>query len=75
MVLVQNSGFEYDKEGPIQLSVLNNVRFARLMLTGFDQTSTLSFGTMDLVRSDWRKYTSKIASLMFLEIRRNRNCK
>lgn len=43
-------------------SVLNNVRFARLLLTGFDQTSTLRFGTMDLVRSDWRKYPNKIFS-------------
>lgn len=42
--------------------ILNNVRFARLLLTGFDQVSTLRFGTMDLIRSDWRKYTSKIAS-------------
>jgi cell surface protein SprA len=39
---------------------LNNVRFARLLLTGFDQTSTLRFGTMDLVRSDWRKYPKKL---------------
>ncbi|WP_276966232.1 cell surface protein SprA [Chryseobacterium sp.] len=53
----------YDKaEGTAEPSVLNNVRFARLMLAGFDQTSTLRFGTMDLVRSDWRKYTSNIAS-------------
>lgn len=53
----------YDKaEGTADPSVLNNVRFARLMLAGFDQTSTLRFGTMDLVRSDWRKYDSKIAS-------------
>nr|WP_262908779.1 cell surface protein SprA [Chryseobacterium turcicum] len=43
-------------------TILNNVRFARLLLTGFDQVSTLRFGTMDLIRSDWRKYTSKIAS-------------
>lgn len=49
-------------EGTAEPSVLNNVRFARLMLAGFDQTSTLRFGTMDLVRSDWRKYTSNIAS-------------
>lgn len=42
--------------------VLNNVRFARLLLKGFDNTSTLRFATMDLVRSDWRTYTSKIAS-------------
>ncbi|WP_114821944.1 cell surface protein SprA [Chryseobacterium sp. KLBC 52] len=50
-------------EGTHEDAVLNNVRFARLMLAGFDQTSTLRFGTMDLVRSDWRKYTSKIASV------------
>lgn len=42
-------------------SILNNVRFARLLLKGFDQTSTLRFGTMDLVRSDWRKYPKNIA--------------
>lgn len=53
----------YDKaEGTHEDEVLNNVRFARLMLAGFEQTSTLRFGTMDLVRSDWRKYTSNIAS-------------
>lgn len=50
-------------EGTHEPSVLNNVRFARLMLAGFEQTSTLRFATMDLVRSDWRKYTSKIASI------------
>ncbi len=54
---------KYDlQEGAHDPSVLNNVRFARLMLAGFDQTSTLRFGTMDLVRSDWRRYDSKIAS-------------
>lgn len=53
----------YDKaEGTHESSVLNNVRFARLMLAGFEQTSTLRFATMDLVRSDWRRYTSKISS-------------
>lgn len=41
--------------------VLNNVRFARMLLTGFDQTSTIRFGTMDLVRSDWRKYPKNTA--------------
>ncbi|WP_379968679.1 cell surface protein SprA [Epilithonimonas sp. UC225_85] len=43
-------------------SVLNNVRFARLLMKGFDQTSTLRFGSFDLVRSDWRKYSNLIAS-------------
>lgn len=43
-------------------SILNNVRFARMLLTGFDHTSTIRFGTFDLVRSDWRKYTKNIFS-------------
>lgn len=49
-------------EGDHDPSVLNNVRFARLMLAGFNQTSTIRFGTMDLVRSDWRTYPNLIAS-------------
>lgn len=48
--------------GEADASVLNNVRYARMLLTGFDQTSTLRFGTFDLVRSDWRKYTKNIAT-------------
>ncbi|WP_300691362.1 cell surface protein SprA [Chryseobacterium sp.] len=48
-------------EGTGNASVLNNVRFARLMLAGFEQTSTLRFATMDLVRSDWRKYPKNLA--------------
>ena len=43
-------------------SILNNVRFSRMLLTGFDQASTIRFGTLDLVRSDWRKYTKNIAT-------------
>ena len=42
-------------------SILNNVRFARMLLTGFDQTSTLRFGSLDLVRSDWRRYPNNLA--------------
>jgi cell surface protein SprA len=47
--------------GDKNASVLNNVRFARLLMTGFEQTSTLRFGTMDLVRSDWRRYPKNLA--------------
>ena len=49
-------------EGAHDASILNNVRFARLLLTGFAETATIRFGTMDLVRSDWRKYGKGIAS-------------
>ena len=54
---------QYDQTvGAHDNSILNNVRFARMLMKGFDQTSTLRFGTFDLVRSDWRKYTKNIAS-------------
>lgn len=43
-------------------SVLNNVRYARMLLTGFEQAATLRLASLDLVRSDWRRYTNKIAS-------------
>lgn len=42
-------------------AVLNNVRFARILLDGFEETSTLRFGSFDLVRSDWRKYNRILA--------------
>lgn len=48
--------------GDSSTDVLNNVRFARIILDGFEETSTLRFGTMDLVRSDWRKYNKNIAA-------------
>ncbi|WP_018675287.1 cell surface protein SprA [Riemerella columbina] len=54
------SQFDTDA-GEANVSVLNNVRFARMILEGFDETSTLRFGTFDLVRSDWRKYGKNLA--------------
>ncbi|WP_034061160.1 T9SS outer membrane translocon Sov/SprA [Lacinutrix jangbogonensis] len=35
---------------------LRSVRFARLYLNGFSEQTTFRFGTLDLVRSDWRRY-------------------
>ncbi|PIE50029.1 MAG: cell surface protein SprA [Flavobacteriales bacterium] len=46
--------------GTADVSVLNNVRFARLLLTGFEETATLRFGSFDLVRSEWRRYAKNI---------------
>ena len=34
-----------------------SIRFMRMYMTGFDQQTTLRFATMDLVRSQWRRYT------------------
>ena len=47
--------------GERSTDVLNNVRFMRMVLTGFDETTTLRFGSLDLVRSDWRRYTKPLA--------------
>lgn len=37
-------------------SVLTSVRFMRVLMRGFNQETTLRFATMDLVRSNWRRY-------------------
>ncbi|WP_299333755.1 cell surface protein SprA [uncultured Psychroserpens sp.] len=49
-------------EGPARTAVggisdIRSVRFARLFLTDFAETTVLRFATLDLVRSDWRRYT------------------
>ncbi|MDB9755374.1 cell surface protein SprA [Winogradskyella sp.] len=36
---------------------IRSVRFARLFLSQFSQNTVLRFATLDLVRSDWRRYT------------------
>jgi cell surface protein SprA len=38
------------------ISDIRSVRFARLFLTDFTEKTTLRFATLDLVRSDWRRY-------------------
>ena len=35
---------------------LRSIRFARLYLNDFSEQTTFRFGTLDLVRSDWRRY-------------------
>lgn len=36
---------------------IRSVRFARLYLNGFRESTVMRFATLDLVRSDWRRYT------------------
>lgn len=38
------------------ISDLRSIRFMRIFLTGFSEEVTLRFGTLDLVRSEWRRY-------------------
>lgn len=39
------------------ISDIRSVRFARMYLTDFTEDVVLRFATLDLVRSDWRRYT------------------
>ncbi|MCW2117868.1 cell surface protein SprA [Flavobacterium sp. 7A] len=37
-----------------------SIRFMRMFMTGFDQEVTLRFGSLDLVRGEWRRYTNTL---------------
>ncbi|WP_291857093.1 cell surface protein SprA [Marinilabilia sp.] len=43
-----------------ELSDLSSVRFMRMFLRNFSDTVVLRFATMDLVRSEWRKYNDEL---------------
>ncbi|MBN1952955.1 MAG: cell surface protein SprA [Bacteroidales bacterium] len=47
------------KVGDIQ--DFKSIRFMRIMVSGFEQNVFLRFATLDLVRGEWRRYTSEIA--------------
>ena len=40
----------------------NNIRFMRMFLTDFEEPAFLRFATLELVRSEWRKYTQDLVS-------------
>ncbi len=42
------------------ISDFKSIRFMRMFMKGFSQTTVLRFATLDLVRADWRKYTSNV---------------
>ena len=39
---------------------LRSIRFMRMLLSGFDQPLVFRFGTLDLVRGDWRRYNKPL---------------
>jgi len=40
----------------ITLDDLRSIRFIRMYMTGFTEPTILRFGTLDLIRGDWRRY-------------------
>ncbi|MFT3793514.1 MAG: cell surface protein SprA [Flavobacterium sp.] len=47
-----------NKVGPI--SDFTSIRFMRMFMTGFQRPITIRFGALDLVRGEWRRYTSSL---------------
>ena len=47
------------------ISDMRSIRFMRMFMRGFQDTTILRFATLDLVRSDWRKYTGDLAENEF----------
>ncbi|NQY04809.1 MAG: cell surface protein SprA [Flavobacteriaceae bacterium] len=45
------------------ISDFRSIRFMRMYLTGFTQPVTLRFGTLELVRGDWRRYLQTLDDL------------
>lgn len=46
------------KVGPIE--GFRSIRFMRMFLSGFSEDVTLRFGTLDLVRGEWRRYVNSL---------------
>lgn len=42
------------------ISDFRTIRFMRMFLTGFNEDITLRFGSLDLVRGEWRRYNSSL---------------
>ncbi|AWG20348.1 cell surface protein SprA [Flavobacterium faecale] len=43
-----------------EITDFRSIRFMRMFMTGFDQEVTLRFGSLDLVRGEWRRYTNTL---------------
>jgi len=51
------------RENPEAIGGIRNfksIRFIRMFMTNFDSEAHLRFGTLDLVRGEWRGYTNKL---------------
>ncbi|MEL1239545.1 T9SS outer membrane translocon Sov/SprA [Flavobacterium flavipallidum] len=42
------------------ISDFRSIRFMRMFMTGFEDEITVRFGALDLVRGEWRRYTSSL---------------
>ena len=42
------------------ISDLKSIRFIRMVLNGFQSQTTLRFATLDLIKTDWKRYTRNL---------------
>ncbi|KAB8152002.1 cell surface protein SprA [Kordia sp. TARA_039_SRF] len=52
--------YKQDPDDRISLDDLRAVRFIRMYMTGFNEPTVLRFGTLDLIRGDWRRYNQSL---------------
>ena len=65
----QGTSFQQYFEAINSIEDLRSIRFMRMLLNGFDQPVVFRFGTLELVRGDWRRYLQQINP----EVSRNPN--
>ncbi|MBN09602.1 MAG: cell surface protein SprA [Flavobacteriaceae bacterium] len=56
----QSSSFSDYFEAVNNIQDLRSMRFMRMVLSGFDQPVVFRFGTLDLVRGDWRRFNKSL---------------
>ena len=56
----EGTSFEPYFESVNSIEDLRSVRFMRMVLSGFETPVVFRFGTLDLVRGDWRRYNKEL---------------
>jgi protein involved in gliding motility sprA len=55
-------GFQYPLNNNDKMDIINSMTHMRMYLTGFPQEMLLRFGTLDLIRGDWRYYNYTLST-------------
>ncbi len=56
----ENTSFNPYFDAVNEINDLRSIRFMRMLLSGFDEEIVFRFGTLDLVRGDWRRYNKAL---------------
>ena len=56
----ENTSFDSYFKSVNSIEDLRSVRFMRMVLNGFEKNIVFRFGTLDLVRGDWRRYNKTL---------------